>query len=145
MPDNESYRALTDWEAQIRSHIYHGAAVNRIQCNSCKDVITSTHRHDFVTCKCGAVSVDGGHDYSSRSYPTGDEGRDAYKEMSMPQLIDTKAVDMLLDKLNEKTTYDNRLTVGEQIALLELAQRLNSVSKLYFTSLEYVLETCGPL
>ena len=36
---------------------------NAIRCNICGDEIESKHRHDFVTCKCGACSVDGGHDY----------------------------------------------------------------------------------
>jgi len=36
---------------------------NRARCRKCKDVIESKFRHDFVTCKCGAISVDGGHDY----------------------------------------------------------------------------------
>ena len=37
--------------------------VSRIQCNKCKDIITSNHRHDFVQCKCGACALDGGNDY----------------------------------------------------------------------------------
>ena len=36
---------------------------NKIRCRKCGDVIESTHRHDFVRCSCGAVSVDGGNDY----------------------------------------------------------------------------------
>ncbi len=36
---------------------------NKIKCNKCGDVIESIHRHDFKFCKCGAVAVDGGHDY----------------------------------------------------------------------------------
>lgn len=39
---------------------------NAIRCMDCGDEIESTHRHDFVTCKCGAVSVDGGKDYLRR-------------------------------------------------------------------------------
>ena len=39
---------------------------NRAQCNLCKDIIESTFRHDFVNCKCGAIYVDGGHDYLRR-------------------------------------------------------------------------------
>ena len=39
---------------------------NKIQCNKCKDIIESKTQHDFVTCKCGAVSVDGGKDYLRR-------------------------------------------------------------------------------
>ena len=39
---------------------------NVIQCKYCKDIIESKHTHDFVTCKCGKVSVDGGLDYLRR-------------------------------------------------------------------------------
>jgi len=39
---------------------------NRAYCNKCNATIESTHRHDFVTCPCGAISVDGGHDYLRR-------------------------------------------------------------------------------
>lgn len=30
-----------------------------IRCNLCGDEIESKNRHDFVTCSCGACSVDG--------------------------------------------------------------------------------------
>lgn len=40
--------------------------VNRIRCNKCGDIIESTSVHDFKFCKCGAVAVDGGHDYLRR-------------------------------------------------------------------------------
>ena len=36
---------------------------NMARCRQCKDIIESKFRHDFVTCKCGAISVDGGSDY----------------------------------------------------------------------------------
>ena len=40
---------------------------NRIRCNICGDVIESMNRHDYVECSCGAVAVDGGHDYLRRT------------------------------------------------------------------------------
>jgi hypothetical protein len=40
---------------------------NKAQCLKCKQIIESKHRHDYVTCKCGSVSVDGGKDYLKRS------------------------------------------------------------------------------
>ena len=40
--------------------------VNKIKCKKCGDIIESTRTHDFKTCKCGAVSVDGGKDYLRR-------------------------------------------------------------------------------
>lgn len=39
---------------------------NMIKCNICGDIIESKHRHDFVTCRCGAVAADGGTDYLKR-------------------------------------------------------------------------------
>ena len=40
---------------------------NRIQCRKCGDIIESESVHDFKFCKCGAVAVDGGHEYMKRS------------------------------------------------------------------------------
>ena len=40
---------------------------NKIKCRHCGDVIESTYTHDFRTCKCGKVSVDGGLSYLKRS------------------------------------------------------------------------------
>ncbi len=37
--------------------------LNRIKCAKCNTICTSRHRYDFVTCKCGAVSCDGGNCY----------------------------------------------------------------------------------
>ena len=39
---------------------------NKLQCNDCKDIIESVHRHDFKFCKCGAIGVDGGKSYLRR-------------------------------------------------------------------------------
>jgi hypothetical protein len=42
--------------------------VNAARCTRCGDRVESTHRHDFVTCGCGALSVDGGRAYIRRCY-----------------------------------------------------------------------------
>lgn len=39
---------------------------NAVTCFGCGDRIFSRHRHDFVTCTCGAISVDGGQEYLRR-------------------------------------------------------------------------------
>lgn len=44
--------------------IYINAAV----CRECGDYIRSKHRHSFISCKCGRVSVDGGSWYARRLY-----------------------------------------------------------------------------
>lgn len=39
---------------------------NAIRCKLCGNVIQSNYRHEFVSCSCGACSVDGGLDYARR-------------------------------------------------------------------------------
>ena len=57
--------------------------INKIKCKKCGDVIESIHRHDFKFCKCGAVEVDGGHNYLRRC---GD--LDAYEELSLTEEVE---------------------------------------------------------
>lgn len=46
--------------------IYINAAI----CYKCGEYIRSRNRHDFVTCSCGNVSVDGGSNYAKRGFET---------------------------------------------------------------------------
>ena len=39
---------------------------NMAQCKRCLDIIESKSRHDYVTCSCGNLSVDGGTEYLKR-------------------------------------------------------------------------------
>lgn len=39
---------------------------NSARCKKCLDLIRSKNRHNYVTCKCGAISVDGGSWYAKR-------------------------------------------------------------------------------
>lgn len=40
---------------------------NRAKCKLCNDILESFHQHDYVTCKCGEISVDGGQNYFKAS------------------------------------------------------------------------------
>ncbi|MBQ8133069.1 MAG: hypothetical protein IJ192_01450 [Clostridia bacterium] len=46
---------------------------NRIKCSACGDIIESTYYHDFVSCSCGRVSIDGGNDYLRRCFTESEE------------------------------------------------------------------------
>jgi len=37
--------------------------MGKVKCNKCNSIIESLHSHDFVTCSCGKVSIDGGSEY----------------------------------------------------------------------------------
>lgn len=39
---------------------------NRAKCLECGKIVESKHRHDFQSCECGQLSVDGGKDYLRR-------------------------------------------------------------------------------
>ncbi len=61
--------------------------INKIMCKKCGDIIESTYTHDYKTCKCGSVAVDGGHSYLRRCFP-GDATPDKYiLEMSITEPI----------------------------------------------------------
>ena len=55
-----------------RRRIFRNAA----RCNHCGDAIESIYRHNFVTCSCGRVSVDGGLDYLRRCAESPDDYTD---------------------------------------------------------------------
>lgn len=57
---------------------------NAIKCKACGDVIESKALHDFITCSCGACSVDGGLMYPTRRWDTkyGMEPVNVYEELS---------------------------------------------------------------
>ena len=52
---------------------------NAIRCNVCGEEIESRHVHDFVTCRCGACSVDGGREYLRRCF----RERDCFTDISI--------------------------------------------------------------
>lgn len=52
---------------------------NEVECLECHDRPFSAYKHDYKSCKCGAVSVDGGQSYLRRSLKKGK----AMKELSI--------------------------------------------------------------
>lgn len=71
---------------------------NKIKCNHCGDIITSTFTHDFQTCSCGRVSVDGGHSYLKRSFCE----RDDFTDLSVVTVNDRA-----FNALKERKNHDN--------------------------------------
>jgi hypothetical protein len=56
-----------------------------IRCKKCGDTIESKHRHDFRSCSCGSVSIDGGRDYTRILWPGG-EPADHYEWVVTPKV-----------------------------------------------------------
>lgn len=51
---------------------------NRAKCLNCGEILESTFTHHYVTCSCGSLSVDGGHDYIRRCF----REDDCFEELS---------------------------------------------------------------
>lgn len=51
---------------------------NKAKCLKCGDVIVSKNRHDYVSCHCGNLSVDGGSWYAKRGF----HEEDSWEELS---------------------------------------------------------------
>lgn len=67
---------------------------NQVECLLCGDKPFSAHHHDFKSCKCGNVAVDGGADYLKR---TGK--RETWKELSI--VIAEDSLNNILDTAQE--------------------------------------------
>ena len=77
---------------------------NQIRCLKCKDEVYSAHRHDFVTCSCGAVAVDGGMEYLRRV-----GNADDWKEMS---ITITEGLCLKLTNMIDEATKENKNALG---------------------------------
>lgn len=92
-------------------------AKNAIKCNSCGDIIESTHRHDFKWCSCKSCAVDGGLAYQKRcaktedSYTEASEYREATREEKEEyikaniddyfMLLEDMDIDLIVDAIEE--------------------------------------------
>lgn len=77
--------------------------VNKARCLKCSSVIESIYRWDYVTCSCGAISIDGGRDYYVRR--CGD--LEAIEDLSLTE-------SSTYEKLRKEFTWGTRGIDGER-------------------------------
>lgn len=57
-----------DTPKELRDKLFIGDIyINGAECKECGYFIRSRNKHDYVSCKCGSISVDGGSHYLRRS------------------------------------------------------------------------------
>lgn len=60
-------KANSPWEQQNKELDKYQKEIkkykNKAFCKKCNSIIESVHRHDFVSCSCGSIFVDGGNEY----------------------------------------------------------------------------------
>lgn len=82
---------------------------NRAKCRLCRDIIASIYQHDYVTCKCGEIAVDGGSGFGfvrhvwktdkSNLIALDDEGKEICQTITDP--VTQEELDILCPKENE--------------------------------------------
>lgn len=69
----------------------------RVRCRKCKDVIQSMYRHDFVSCSCKAIFVDGGGVY----FRFGGEPENAEYEDGTPLFRDNETIQSVVETVKK--------------------------------------------
>ncbi len=87
---------------------------NSARCLLCNTEIESTHVHDFVTCPCGNLSVDGGHDYLKRGVMIAlIDGHETYTDTSVVNYYDDGKPDKLPDVIVEDGFLESLICKNE--------------------------------
>ncbi len=94
-----------------------------VRCKKCSDLLESKHRHDFVTCSCGCVSLDGGLAYRRVMWRGGeyDEVVENYLELVKPLDIQVtaniSARERDLEQEYYKSLYEKLIEEDEQSSM----------------------------
>lgn len=79
---------------------------NSATCLLCGDEIESKHRHDYVSCKCGEIFVDGGKDYIRRGAGDFNNLKDTSESREWTVEEYQKRIEELKSKLESEWTGD---------------------------------------
>lgn len=91
---------------------------NRAKCVLCEDILESFHTHDYVTCKCGEISIDGGQNSlktSAKNYENFLRLDDHGKEIK---------VTVLESHQEKETQTQTPLTVSSSSELIDMLDSL---------------------
>jgi hypothetical protein len=123
---------------------------NRAKCKLCESVIESFHQHDFVSCKCGEISIDGGTSYlksAAKNYENflrvDDEGNEivvTYKEKGDEE-VNTNANDNPPKELTKKELVEMLDAMIKNIENLPQHAMLNPITHYDLISFMLVLSS----
>lgn len=89
--------------------------INKAKCLLCGDIIISKHSRDYVTCKCGNLSLDGGNEYARRLF----KKKNSYQDLS----IDKAYIEKRIEDLKQQH-YSNRIEGAvDEVAFAEFLER----------------------
>lgn len=99
---------------------------NRAKCKKCNEIIESKSRYDFITCKCGEITVSGGSEYFHINLKekeslmlVDDEGNEI-----IPKTSDDK--NLSNDTVDKQKTFDKKNLLDELTAMMSSYENLPS-------------------
>ena len=107
---------------QLESYQGHFIKIvkNSAQCVLCGDIVTSTHVHHFVTCKCGEISVDGGNQYIRRTAKNLSNIRELNETRNYTleeiKAVKIKSIKDMRDYVYSKDYYTNLIQAAQYFA-----------------------------
>lgn len=78
--DYQDFTTIDTPVAERRRYYVGDIWSNSAVCLTCNEEIRSKNKHDFVSCSCGSVAVDGGSWYCKRNF----KSLDGYRDTSVP-------------------------------------------------------------
>ena len=119
---------------------------NRAKCKLCEDILESFHRHDYVTCKCGEISIDGGNDYckaSARDWANflriDDEGNTIVVKVEEPKESKENSLPEEVPRMTRAEMIDMLEAIAENIENLPARARDLPVTNYEFSSVIWLL------
>ncbi len=101
-------------------------STNKAKCLVCNTVIESRHVHDFVTCPCGNLSVDGGNDYLRRACKDFEKMEELSNNVSL-DVLPFPIQQMLLDRFSPEQIFIHFCKINEGVSVIiegEFEQKL---------------------
>jgi hypothetical protein len=123
---------------------------NRAKCRLCNDILESIHRHDYISCKCEEIAIDGGtayHKCHARNWENfirvDDEGNEVIPKIVQAETIKEPSIlqPPALKETDAKTEIDSLIETYENLpqdALIQPITHYQYLSLLYLLKAQLV-------
>jgi hypothetical protein len=131
--------------------VYEKILKNQARCKKCGDAPVSAHVHDYRSCKCGAMAVDGGKEYIRRSA----EDFDFVEELSvfLPQPAHEVIVDAIVRDIKNNRSLKARyvalhatksslrwVVISEILQAIRKSEKLRALLSTEYDEIRRILE-----
>lgn len=94
---------------------------NRAKCKICNEILESFHQHDYVSCKCGEIAIDGGTQYFRCSAKNWDNflRLDDLDNVVIPKIVDETPKENVIEDIKPLTKKQKIEMLHEMVKNIE--------------------------